>query len=38
MKLSLIAASVVAYTILAMAWIYYAERALPLQFVSIGPF
>ncbi len=29
MKLPLIAASVVAYTVLAMAWICYAELALP---------
>jgi hypothetical protein len=29
MKLPLIAASVLAYTVLAMAWICYAELALP---------
>jgi hypothetical protein len=29
MKLPLIAASVVAYTVLAMAWICYSELALP---------
>jgi hypothetical protein len=29
MKLPLIAASVVAYTVLVMAWICYAELALP---------
>jgi hypothetical protein len=30
MKLPIIVASVVAYTVLAMAWICYAELALPL--------
>ena len=38
MKLSLIAASVVVYTALALAWLCYTEWPLPLQFVHTGPF
>ena len=33
MKLPLIAAIIVAYTVLAMAWIVYAEKVLPQGFV-----
>lgn len=34
MKLPLIAVSVLAYTVLAMAWICYAELALPEGFIA----